>query len=774
MSGSPGAETKDFHTQFGHAVVAARWWVVAATLVLVFAAASGLLHLKSSTDYRTFFNEDNPELLALESLESTYEKSDNALFVIAPDGGDATSEQALAAALWLVKQAWKTPYTSRVDSITNFPHMAAHGDDLYVRDLVDPEKISDPQERAWIRKSALADPRLAGNLIAQDGSVSAVNVTVRLPDGDNAASIAEVTGFVRKIAGEAERQFPGIDIRLVGTVVINQSFNEASWAMGPRLLAFMAVMALIIGVLTRGFPGIVATGAVTLFAMLATMGLGGWAGIPFSTSTSAVPVIVLTLAVANCMHVLATVQERAGAGHANHAAVVEAMQVNLNPIFLASVTTMVGFLTMNFSEVPPYRHLGTLVAMGVGVSFVLSVAFLPALLAILPACRALPKRESGGIAAIAELTVRRKRLLLWGSVVVVLGLSAAVPQNELNDVLTHFFDKGVPIRDDADFLDANLNGNTQIEYSLTSSGSGGIAEPAFLEAVDDFAAWYRAQPETRHVLAISDTFRQLNRSMNGDDPAAYRIPENRTLASQYLLLYELSLPFGLDLKNRIDMSKSATRMTVTTKTLSTQELLALDARARTWLSDNAPEVTRVESSGAALMFAHLGQRNIRAMLLGTVIALGGVSAILIFAFRSLRLGLVSLVPNFVPGLMAFGVWGLVVGEVGLVLSVVMAMTIGIVVDDTVHFLSKYFHARRTLGHSPEDAVRYAFQTVGRALFATTVILMAGFAVLGVSSFLPTAQMGQLTAGVIALALVCDYLFLPPLLMAVDRAGHLQR
>lgn len=769
MPDNPSAEIQDFQTRFGQWVVAARWWIVAATLALVFAATSGVLHLKPSTDYRTFFNKDNPELLALESLESTYEKSDNALFMIVPDDGDATSEQALAVALWLVDRAWKTPYTSRVDSITNFPYMRADGDDLYVRDLVDPEAISDARERARIREIALADPRLAGNLVSRDGSVSAVNVTVRLPDGDNAASIAEVAEFVRRVAAEAEKQFPGIDIRLVGTVIINQSFSEASMGtLDVTLPTFLAVMALIIGILTRGFQGVVATGVVTIFAMLATMGLSGWVGIPFSTSTSAAPIIVLTLAVANCMHVLVTVQERIGAGHPGRAAVVESIRINLDPIFLASVTTMVGFLALNFSEVPPYRDLGTLVAIGVGVSFVLSVTFLPAMLAIFPASRPLPKRALRGISAIAELTVRRKRVLLWGSLAVVLGLSAAVPRNELNDVLTHFFDEGVQIRDDTDFLDENLSGNTQIEYSLASAGSGGVTEPAFLEDVAAFADWYRAQPETRHVLVVSDTFRQLNKSMNGDDPDAYRIPENRTLASQYLLLYELSLPFGLDLKNRIDMSKSATRMTVTTKTLSTKELLALDARAKAWLSGNTPNIVRVESSGAALMFAHLGGRNIRAMLIGTVIAFLGVSLILIFAFRSLRLGLVSLVPNFVPGVMAFGVWGLLVGNVGLVLSVVMAMMIGIVVDDTVHFLSKYFHARRTLGHVPEDAVRYAFQTVGGALFATTVILMAGFAVLGLSDFFPTAQMGQLTAGVIALALVCDYLLLPPLLMAVDR------
>ena len=222
---------------------------------------------------------------------------------------------------------------------------------------------------------------------------------------------------------------------------------------------------------------------------------------------------------------------------------------------------------------------------------------------------------------------------------VVLALLAAVPRNELNDVLVHFFDDSVQVRRDTDFLDERLSGNTVLEYSLASAGPGGVTDPGFLADVSAFAEWYRAQPETRHVRVISDTFRQLNKSMHGDDPAAYRLPASRNLASQYLLLYELSLPFGLNLNDCIDVAKSATRMTVTAKTLPSREVLELDARAKAWLERNAPRIVRAESTGAALMFSHIGQSNIRAMLIGTAVAFLGVSLILIAALRSLRIGL---------------------------------------------------------------------------------------------------------------------------------------
>ena len=591
-----------------------------------------------------------------------------------------------------------------------------------------------------------------------------------MPEKDQAVRVPEVAGFARKLAAEAEKRFPGVEVRVVGTVLINDTFSQASVDSQKVFLpASLAIMAVVLILLTRGFAGVAATGLVMVFSIVVSMGMGGWVGLPFTPPTAPAPTIVLMIVVANCVHLLVTLQQRLRAGDSKRAAIVEAVRINLHPVFLASVTTALGFLTMNFSEVPPYRHLGNFVAFGIVASFLLSVTFLPALLSLLPLrARASGRQEDRAMAALADFVVRRRKTVLWGSVAIMLALAAAIPRNDLNDVLVHFFDESTEFRQDTDFLDERLSGNTVLEYALRASGPGGVTDPAFLADVSAFATWYRKQPETRHVAVVTDTFRQLNKSMHGDDPAFYRLPASRDLAAQFLLLYELSLPQGLDLNHRIDTDKSATRVSVTTKILSSQAVLELNARAVAWLKGNAPRVTRVDSSGPALLFAYIGQRNIRAMLLGTAVALLGISILLLIALRSLRLGLVSLVPNFVPAVLGFGVWGLLVGQVGLALSVVVAMTIGIVVDDTVHFLSKYRRARREFGHSSEDAVRYAFQAAGRALVTTTAVLVAGFLILLLSPFIPTAQVGLLTALIIGFALVADLLLLPALLMAVDR------
>ena len=776
-------------SRLGGWAIAYRWPIIVVTLVLVGVAASGTLLLEFSADYRIYFSEDNPQLLAHDAMENTYGKSGNVFFAVAPEDRDATSALALEASAWLTEQSWQIPYTSRVDSLTNFQHTTADGDDILVRDLVDEAVRGDAGERSRIRAVALAEPRLAGRLLSRDGGVGGINVTVQLPGEDTLREGPRVAESARVLANEVRERFPGIDVRMTGLVIFNQTFMEVSLRDLKTLVpASFVAMTLMLVLLTRGFSGTFAISLVVTLSVMSAVGLGGWAGIPMTAATAISPIVVLTVAIANCVHIFVTLVQhmhanayrtltnRGGGARPRRAridefkrdAIVESLRVNLQPVFLASLTTALGFLSMSFSDVPPFRHLGTFVAFGVATAFVLSVTFLPALLSLLPVrVRATGRRLDAAMAALGDFVVRRRGELLWGSGVVVVALIASIPRNELNDVFLHYFDKSIEFRRDADFTVENLTGIYAMDYSLGSGEPGGISEPGYLADVAAFAEWYREQPETIHVNVITDTFRQLNMSMHGDDPSEYRLPESRELAAQYLFLYEMSLPFGLDLNNQIDVDRSATRMVVATQTLSSNEVLLLDRRALQWLADHAPHIVHPESSGTTLMFAYLGRRNIIAMLIGTTIALVGISFVLIFALRSWRLGLTSLVPNLVPGALGFGIWGLAVGEVGVSLSVVTAMTLGIVVDDTVHFLSKYRRARRESGCTPPDAVRVAFRTVGRALLTTSLVLVAGFIVVSLSSFELNAGMGKLTAMVIALALMADFLLLPPLLMKVQ-------
>ncbi len=768
MSNKIEKTLQSFDDRFARWVIAHRWTTIVATVILAGCFAAGVLLLTLSTDYRIFFDKANPQLQALESLEDTYGKADNVLFMLASDHGDAFSEQMLSATVWLTENAWQTPYSTRVDSLSNFQHTTADEDTLVVNDLVGTDELSDSTEQARIREIALSDPRLVGRLLATDGSVSGVLVTIALAQEEQTIGVPTIAQFAYDLAARTEQNFPGITVRTVGTIMINHAFSQAAIDSQKIFLPLsLIIMAVVLILLIRDLTSVMVTGFVMILSIAVAMGLGGWIGLPFSPPVAPAPTIILMIVVANSVHLLVTMRQFLMRGESKQEAIQQSVRINLYPIFLASVTTALGFLAMNFSEVPPHRHLGTYVAFGIISSFILSVTFLPAALSLLPVRK--PKATTDDnvlMTMIAKFVIHRQKPLLFGSLVIVLALTAVIPRNELNDVLAHFFDKKVEFRQDLDFLDDRLSGNTVLEYSLHSREN--IAQPQFLADVAGFADWYRAQPDVRNVSVITDTFRQINKTMHADDPNAYRLPEHRDLASQYLLLYELSLPAGLDLNNQISFDKVSTRVSVATVTLSSRQVLELDHQARQWLADNTSNIVNAESSGPALLFAYLGQRNIKSMLTGTAIVLLSISIILLLAFRSIRLGLISLVPNFVPALVGFGIWGLTVGEVGTSLSVVVAMTIGIVVDDTVHFLSKYRRARLEMNMSVEQAITYAFETVGQAIVTTTTVLVAGFLILLFAPFVPTAQVGLLTALIIASALVFDFFLLPPLLMAIER------
>ncbi len=406
-----GMARQPLATRFAERVLAFRWPVILTTLLMVAVASGGIATLEFSANYRIFFDDDNPQLLALEALENTYGKNENIVFLIVPDDGDATSEDALSAAVWLTKAAWNTPYSRRVDSLANFQYTTAEGDELFVRDLVDPQQLDRAKFRSQIRDIASSDPRIAGSILAPDGGVSVVNVTVELPLEGLLEAVAEVAEFARSVDAEADERFDGIDLRIVGTVMINQTFVEASIESQMIFLpASLLLMAVVLGVLTRGWAGVAATGMVIVFSVLASMGLGAWVGLPFTPPISPAPTIVLMIVVANCVHLLVALQQRLRAGASRHEAIVEAVALNLHPVFLASLTTALGFLSMNFSEVPPYRDLGNFVAFGIAASFILSVTFLPAVLSLLP-IRARKERRLRGpaMSRIADAVLRHRK-----------------------------------------------------------------------------------------------------------------------------------------------------------------------------------------------------------------------------------------------------------------------------------------------------------------------------------------------------------------------------
>lgn len=260
--------------------------------------------------------------------------------------------------------------------------------------------------------------------------------------------------------------------------------------------------------------------------------------------------------------------------------------------------------------------------------------------------------------------------------------------------------------------------------------------------------------------------------MNADQEEFYDIPDRADLAAQYSLMYEMSLPYGLDLNNMLNLDKSSTKVMVFTDNITNGELIRLSEQAQEWLEANFDSLISPPGS-ISLMFAHVGENNIRSMLWGGVLAVIAITITILIALRSFSYALISMIPNSLPAFMAFGIWGVLVGQVNMAVAAVFSIALGILVDDTVHFISKYRRGRLVKGFTPEQSIHYAFDNVGSALIITTVVLSIGFGLLATSDFNLNAMAGMLTTITIVIALVFDFLILPPILMLFDRDSKLE-
>ncbi|WP_242156247.1 efflux RND transporter permease subunit [Aestuariivivens sediminis] len=770
-----------FAINWARFVIKNKWYVFVSAVVLT--TVLGLQGaMKFDGDYHVFFSKSNPELEAFDALQDKYTKDDNVILVLSPKNKNIFTKVNLTAIEELTQQAWNTPYSSRVDAITNFQYTRAENDDLYVDDLSYDSINKSESEIEDIRQIALSEPMLVNRIINPEGSVTAINITVRLPGEDSALEVPEVMNSIRAMITEFQKKYPQFEIHTSGMVPLTTAFFEASM----KDMALTGIMLLIVilttFILTRSVQSTFATLLVVLFSIISSVGFVGIMGIKLTPPSSVFPTMILTLAVADSIHILMTMLQKIRKERmSKFDALIESMRLNFMPVFITSLTTVIGFLTMNFGDVPPFWDLGNIVAFGMTMAFLYSTTVLPALMAILPLKKGRVDK-TGKVSRfnyewhtiLSSLVIRQPIAITVISVAIIGGLTYLSTKNSFNDEFINYFDQTVQFRSDTDYISNHLTGVYNVEYSIGSGESGGINNPDYLKKLNEFEDWLYEQPEVIHVSAFSEVARRINRSMHGDDEGYYRIPDSREEAAQYLLLYELSLPFGLDLNNQINVDKSESRVTVTVKNLDSPDMIAFAKRGEDWLSQHTPDYMHAIGVSPMLMFSKLGFRQANSMFKGNIVALLLISLVLMLALRNFKLGLLSLIPNVAPVLVGFGIWALYKAQINTGMVIVFGMTLGIIVDDTVHFMSKFLRARREYGHSPQRAVEYAFQTVGKALVTTTIVLLSGFLVLSTSSFALNSYMARITVVIIIAALIIDFLLLPALLILTSPIKRARR
>ncbi|MDA7599818.1 MMPL family transporter, partial [Alphaproteobacteria bacterium] len=716
-----------FFEKFAEFAVNNRRILVLLTFIMAFAVYAGMPNLRLDTDGRVFMGPDNPDKQTLDRFEQEFAKDDNLNVLVIPKDGKVFTPQTLAVIDDLTNDAWNLPFVRLVNSITRFQNSYADEDMMIVEDLiVDPQSVTQ-SEADKAREVALSRVEIRGALINDAASITQVGIIFRLPGLDLASEVPLVMAEADPLLARYRAAHPDITFQITGSIPVGQQFAVASQDDGATLTpAMLLAMLLIVGLLLRTIVGVLSVLTIAVLSALISLGALGWSGVPLNSATAVAPLMIITLAVASTVHILSSVRQSMQETSDREVWAKRAISDHGLAITVAIFTTAVGFLSLNFSISPPFRQLGNMVAAGMVGVWVFTMFLLPALICWLPSKQ---KQQQASVdrfmVALGEWVITNQRQLLLGIPVLIIGVGIGISQIKLEDDFIRYFDERYELRLATDFYEDNLGGLNVLEYAVETGEESGINSIAYLTKLDEFSTFLRAQPEISNVRSITDIIKRLNQNMNGDDTSYYRLPDSDEEASQYLFLYELSLGYGMDLTDQINVDRSAVRITAYVPRTNTAQLLALDSRIQAWFADNAPSL-QSPVTGQTHVYTMISARDVPAMLQGTVLALVLISFVILLVLRNVKLGLISLVPNLVPAAMAFGLWGYAVGNVTLAVSIVVAMTLGIVVDDTVHFILKYAAARKR-GETPENSVRYAFKSVGMALTVTSLALVVGFA-----------------------------------------------
>jgi predicted RND superfamily exporter protein len=518
----------------------------------------------------------------------------------------------------------------------------------------------------------------------------------------------------------------------------------------------IAVMTLLLFATLRTGRAVVVPLTVSGTSVCLLGGLMGWIGIPLSAPTMILPPVLLAIGCAYAMHLLTEVDHLEGADE-----LVSGVTEVARPIALSGLTTAIGFASTAVVPIEAVQRVGILGALGTAIACAATLGLGAAIISIWPGdrvpCRLVSwLRGQVALVLITRIGTHSSRMIAAWIVIFCLGVFGAQRLIVESDVVI-WFPRGSEVRDAYEAIKAELSGISPINIVIKASGGRSVAEPDVVDAIARLGDYLSAVPEVGKVLSVADPIRELHEGFSGEGSGA--LPSDRDSIEQYLLLLE-----GTErLSDVITADRTAANILLRIDENGSRRLLRVARDAEVWWAENGVE--GYEARGTGIMFEVA--RSEDAIALGQIQGLGldvlTIAIVLLVALRSLRLAIVALLPNVLPLGLMFGFMGLTRIPLDLGTVFVSSLAVGIAIDETIHLVSA-FGRMKARGATNEEALRIAMQKVVPALVLTTLIIGAGFAVLTLSEFRFTRNLGLLTTGVMVLCVASNITLLPALIL----------
>ncbi|RUM68222.1 MAG: hypothetical protein DSZ07_06900 [Sulfurovum sp.] len=743
-----------------------RWLIAIGIPLLVLVLSSNLKHIEMDGSYRIWFGKDSKILTDYDNFRKTFGNDDGVVIVFKDENG-IFSKKALASIDRITQALWKTKYIARVDSLTNYQYVHANPkepDDIVVEDFIQNINKATPTYLANRKEIATTDPLVVDAFISKDGTTTMISARLTPKVNDDSDKSLIIMDSLEKILAP-ERERTGYKYWLNGGPALNKAFVVigTSDAMTFTPLVLLASMILLLLLFRRVSGSLIPIGVV-VFTFLTVLAVQVLLGYKLNNFTANLPVFVVAIGIADAVHIYSVWLIHKREGMENELAVFESMKKNFLPIFLTSLTTAIGFATLTISEVIPILTLGIATASGAVLAFIISVVWMPALLLLLKKpmkAHVVEATKSKEPLGYGKFIVNNAKKIVWITTGVFVLLSIGLFQVKVDSNTIRYFDKTVEIRKSTEFMMKNLTGPMAYEIVVDSKVKDGIKNPKFMKTVEQFYQEFQANfPEVRHLASLMDTVKRFNKVVDGKD----EIPQSQNLIAQYLLLYSLSLPQGMEINDKMDINEQKLRITGQMDIVDTSKDLEMMAYIENWWSKTEYSAT---VQGQTAMFAHMQKDVTDTLIYSLSLAIFLVTMVMFFIFRRLSILWVFILPNILPVILVVGLMGWIGISIDIGVAIAGAIIIGVAVDDTIHFLVKYFDARKR-GLNIEDTFDEVLRYAGKAILFTTIILSVSFSLFAFSEFSPNQNFGIVTAFALMIAFVVDLLLLPALLSLADK------
>ncbi|MBF0278923.1 MAG: MMPL family transporter [SAR324 cluster bacterium] len=773
--------------------------MILAGWILFFALLwSQMTQIRMETSTESFFHEDDPVLIAYEQFREDYGRDE--VIILAIESENIFSLEFLSQLRRLHEELEeKVPNLEEITSMVNARSTYGEADELIVEDLL--ENFPESEEDLNALRQRVMGNKLYRNLLISAGG-DATTLTIRtslyqspkLEEGFGPAQISpnkpepelellsdEQIHQLLQIVSEVVEKYESEDfvIHLAGSPIVTDNL-KLSLKKNMQLFLGMAVgsIAIFLFLLLRRISGMILPLLAVIFSLISTLSVMSYFDTAIKLPTQILPSFLLAVGIGASVHILSIFFVEIRKGKNKEEAMVESMSHSALPIVMTSITTAVGLWSFAGAEVAPIADLGIYSGAGVMICLGVTLFLLPTLIALVPIwTKPMETSESKrGVLDqvlfwLSTFSARHAGKILLVSILVLGFFIGGIPKIRFAHNMVTWLPDSWPVRQASDWIDHKMQGSIMLEFLIDSGKENGFHDPVLLNHLEEMSVYAKSyarengQTFVGNVITLSDILKEIHKALNNNQEEFAAIPEDPQLIAQEFLLFENS---GADeLEDVVDSQFRTARFSVKVPWDNAAYYVKFveDMNAE-FKKKFGPEV-QISTTGILFLLTTSIDLMMHSTVISYLIAGALITLLMILLLRSLKLGLLSMYPNFFPILITLGMMGWLDIPMDMFSMLIGSIAIGLVVDDTIHFMHNYRRYFAETG-SPVKAVEKTLETTGRAMLLTTLVLSTGFGLFMFSPMLNLFYFGWLTAMTLVLALAADLLIAPAMMILLDR------